>query len=123
MGNSLNVASFAPWIYVGCNDKPQYTKRKRLIFVASAGRCGTGYLAQLLATAENTWSEHEPHPKLAEAWLVQGLETSQGQFIRPDRIKMRKALKKKQQAIKSRLKRVGPGGTLVETTHMFLVSM
>lgn len=48
-------------------------KRKRLIFIISTGRSGTGYLAGLLASDPRVVSTHEPEPKFSHLMrYVQG---------------------------------------------------
>lgn len=51
-------------------DTNQFWRGRHLIFVASSGRSGSGYLSSVLACADGTVSFHEPEPKMNGADIV-----------------------------------------------------
>jgi hypothetical protein len=79
---------------------------KRLIFVLSPGRCGTAYLASVLATIPGVTALHEPHPV----------------FTDPFRAYMgnRAALRQWWQDYKLPSISAQPGSVYICTSHMFV---
>lgn len=91
--------------------EPQ-VRQRRFIFVVSSGRAGSGFLAQLLATAPNAVAEHEPRPRMIASYLRM-VET------RP----LRDSLERRQVkllGIINRTAHLPHEVTYAETSHMFI---
>ncbi|EME31797.1 uncharacterized protein Gasu_08760 [Galdieria sulphuraria] len=95
-----------------------FFKRRKVVFVATSGRTGTGFLSKLFSLTENTVSLHEPWPRLEG----RDLEKSLLQKGAAESSKKERKLKKVRQ-IEQILSSSSPTTSYVETSHMFIKTM
>jgi len=84
----------------------------RYIFSINSGRAGSGYLAELLGTAEQVTAYHEAEPTMTGAYLDMINKQPYGETFRSRRIK--------EHAIRKISRTLPPGGIYCETNHMFI---
>eukprot|EP00871_Galdieria_phlegrea_P002332 jgi/Galph1/309/GphlegSOOS_G5123.1 len=91
---------------------------RKMVFVASSGRTGTGFLHNLFSLADNVVSLHEPSPRLVGRDLENALLIS-GNSERSRKERKTKKLSK----IFETLSTTSPTTSYVETSHMFIKTM
>ncbi|NJD56670.1 MAG: hypothetical protein FIA94_09740 [Nitrospirae bacterium] len=84
----------------------------RYIFSINSGRAGSGYLAELLGTAERATAFHEAEPTMTGAYLDMINKRPYQETFRLRRIK--------EHAIRKISRTLPPGGIYCETNHMFI---
>lgn len=84
----------------------------RLFFSINSGRSGSQYLAELIGSAKEVTSYHEPEPTMTGDYLRMVNEQSYADSINHRRLKS--------EAIKSVLSNLAQGEVYCETSHMFI---
>ncbi len=95
-------------------DTEDFWHGRHLIFVASSGRSGSGYLSSVLACADGTISFHEPEPKMNDVDLVNVLINGKRAETFSERIT------RKTGAIREAILGTQPDVVYAETSHMFI---
>lgn len=92
----------------------EFWRGRHLIFCVSPGRAGSNYLRGILSTAQDTFSRHEPYPRMNGEILKTVLLHGR----RKETYNQRVALKIG--AMRESLEGTVPSMTYVETSHMFV---
>ncbi|KAK4524978.1 hypothetical protein GAYE_SCF07G2882 [Galdieria yellowstonensis] len=100
------------------NRETDFFRNRKVVFVATAGRTGTGYLAKLLSLTENTVSLHEPWPRLEGRDLENSL-LKKGMAERSRTARKRKKVGQIRQLLSASCSTT----SYVETSHMFIKTM
>lgn len=90
----------------------QHLANRRLVFCINSGRAGSGYLAQLLDSAVDTYAYHEPEPKMikADLDLINQLPYEQTFQQRSRKVA----------GLKNKLRSLPEKSVYCETSHMFI---
>ncbi|GJQ08316.1 hypothetical protein GpartN1_g107.t1 [Galdieria partita] len=100
------------------NRETNFFRKRKVVFVATSGRTGTGFLSKLFSLTENTISLHEPWPRLEGRDLEKALlQTGTAESSRKER-KLKKVRR-----IQQILSASSPTTSYVETSHMFIKTM
>lgn len=91
---------------------PSSDTSQGLIFCINSGRSGSGYLGNLLATAEKVAAFHEPEPTMSGKYLDMVMRAPLADSASQRMCKVR--------AIRSQLAKLPQDWTYVETNHMFI---
>jgi len=112
-GNLPHILTFNPItrrLFIQ-NHQHNYRQR-RLVFVISSGRSGSGFLADLLSLSPDTYARHEPRPRINGHYL--GLTLKHG-LAATYKSRLLKVF-----GINLALSRLIDSITYVETSHMFI---